>query len=359
LTPAPRASTVSLVRAVVLLTLALACSPPTGPREVRGPDADREAAVPPGRFVVAEHAHRGGRLVLVDERGRRVRDLTAPPDEASVDAQPSFSPDGRFVAFASSRGRGAPDQTSIWILALADGATARLTDDAGRDLTPAFAPDGRSLAFASTRAGSLDLWTVELDGRDAGLPAAGRLARLTDDPGAELSPAWSPDGARLAYTFAERPRERAVMLVARDGSARARLVAGETPTFSPDGAQIAYAARAEGREDADLWLIAAAGGAAPRRLSDERMSDETMPRFSRDGRFLFATAIVREDESRRAMLASLVFLELDDLGAGLRALQEPIPTTRNGADVAPLAIDADALRKNPRYLDAVRRTLVQ
>lgn len=342
--------------AILAVPVVLAsCSPPSGPREVTGPGGRREPPPPAGRFVVAEHAHRGARLVVVDERGRRVRELTAAPDHATIDAQPAFSPDGRFVVFASSRGRAAPEQTSLWMVPFAGGEPTRLTDDGAIDLTPAFAPDGKTLAFASTRGGSLDVWLLALEGDP---PRPGRLVRLTNDPGAELAPAWSHRGARVVYTAAPRPREREVMIVERAGGAPTPVVAGEGAIFGPDDQSVIYAARADGRDDTDLWRLALEPGATPRRLTDE-LSDEAGPRLSRDGRFLFATAIVRDDETRRAVVSSLVFLDLDDPAAGLRALQEPIPTTRNGADVAPLALDVAALRANPRYADALRRILVQ
>jgi Tol biopolymer transport system component len=337
--------------------LLAACSPPTGPREVTGPGARPAPAPPPGRLVVAEHAHRGARLVVVDERGRRVRELTTAPSTASIDAQPAFTPDGRFVVFASSRARAAPDQTSLWVVPFAGGDAVRLTEGAAVDLNPAVSPDGRAVAFASTRGGTLDLWLLALEADGDRPPRAGELTRLTDDPGAELSPAWSRDGARLAYTAAPRPREREEMLRDRGGGRATRLCAGEGAVFSPDDGSVVYAARAAGREDADLWLLSLAPGSAPRRLTDA-ISDEAAPRFSRDGRLVFATAIVRDD-TRRAVLSTLVFVDLDDPGAGMRALQEPIPTTRNGADVAPLDLDLRALRGNPRYVDAVRRTLVE
>jgi Tol biopolymer transport system component len=351
LTARGRRGTVASVRAALSLCLAVACSGARGPREVRGPgDAPPDAApAAAGLIVVAEHAYSGGRLILVDERGRRVRELTDEPSSASVDVTPSFSPDGRFVVFASSRGRPLPADTSLWIVAVApDAEPRRLTAGDAVDLTPAVAPDGRRVAFASTRAGGLDLWILELEAGEP--PRAGPARRLTRAAGSEFQPAWSPDGALVAYTAAAGERA-AVMLIRPDGSGARELAPGSAPAFTPDGTRVAFAA------DGDLWLLGLEGGDR-RRLTDTPLVDETHPRFSRDGRFLFATALVRDDD-RRAVLSMVVFLDLADPGAEPRALQEAVPTSRNGADVGPAPLDAETLRRNPTFTEAVRRVLVQ
>jgi Tol biopolymer transport system component len=346
------------VRGLLALSL-ISCGPP-GPREVRGPDDGKKPA-PAARapsIVASEQAHRGSRLILVDEVGRRVRELTDPPSSPSADMGPAFSPDGRFVAYASSRGRGDPRLTSLWIVPVAGGEPARLTDDAGIDVQPAFAPDGKSLVFASTRGGGgqLDLFHLELEAGD-GPPRSGALRRLTSEPGAELMPAISPDGRTIAHVTAETSREKRIVLRDAAGGAARVLTDGEAPAFAPDGTWLAFAARAEGREDLDLHGIAL-DGTNRRRLVAGEVADETAPRFSRDGRFLLATAVLRDDAGK-ALLSTLVYLETDDPAPHLRALQEPIPSSRNGCDVGPGALDAGLLRANPTYADALRRVLVQ
>jgi len=341
-----------------LLFLLSACSGARGPREVRGPGAaDAGLPPPPAQIVVAEHAYAGARLVLIDEHGRRVRELTDEPSTPSVDVTPAISPDGRLIAFASSRGRDKPADTSLWIVGMAgDVPPARLTTGDGVDLTPAFAPDGRRLAFASTRGGGLDLWILELEPGAGGLPAAGALRRLTDAPASEFQPAWSPDGELIAFTSASG-KDATVRLIRPDGSGGRELVSGSAPVFARDGASLLFSAAGDARSDQDLWSIGL-DGERRRRLTDAANSDEIMPRLSRDGRFLFATAIVRNDAGR-ALLSTVVCLDLADPSAGLRALQETIPTSRNGADVGPAPLDAEALRANPPYAEAVRRVLVQ
>ena len=67
----------------------------------------------------------------------------------------------------------------------------RLTDATGFNGDPTWSPDGKTIAFTSTRGGSKDIWTINADGSG--------LRQLTGDQGTEENPAWSPDGTRIAY----------------------------------------------------------------------------------------------------------------------------------------------------------------
>jgi hypothetical protein len=170
-------------------------------------------------------------------------------------------------------------------------------------------------------------------------------------------PAFSPDGRLLAWTAVDGDRRSSIVVGDRSGGSARRLTEGSAPWFSPDGKWLAFAAPAEGREDTDLWRIDV-DGADRRPIGGSVHAWETFPRFSRDGRLLFATAVVRGDD-KKALLSTLVFLELDEARPRLFALQEPIPTSRNGVDVGPGIFDRVALRTNPTYDDALRRVLVE
>src|ERR1035437_7073893 len=81
---------------------------------------------------------------------------------------------------------------NLWTVATAGGAPRRLTDGPWRDTSPAWSPDGGRIAYLSDRDGAPEIWVRRLDtGVDQ------RITRLTDPP---LTVAWSPDGVSLAYT---------------------------------------------------------------------------------------------------------------------------------------------------------------
>ncbi len=100
---------------------------------------------------------------------------------------PSPSPDGRWVAFASLYG-----QTDLFLVG-ADGTGLRnLTDDIHRDRIPRWSPDGRQILFYSNRSGKHEAWAIQPDGSG--------LRQLTfESPRDALEPIWSPDGGRIAY----------------------------------------------------------------------------------------------------------------------------------------------------------------
>jgi Tol biopolymer transport system component len=133
----------------------------------------------------------GGLLVLFARPDRpapepaRIRRLTF----SGHDRQPSVSPDGRFVAFASSR----DGVSRIWLKQMEGGGEQRLTE--GPDFLPRFAPDGNSVGFLrESRPGRYDLCRTALVG---GQPRR-LVANVSDFD-------WSPDGGSVAFT--REPKE--------------------------------------------------------------------------------------------------------------------------------------------------------
>jgi Tol biopolymer transport system component/tRNA A-37 threonylcarbamoyl transferase component Bud32 len=101
--------------------------------------------------------------------------------------QPSPSPDGQWLAFASLG-----KQEDIFVIRTDGTALRQLTDDRHLDRAPCWSPDGKKIAFFSSRSGNLEIWTIKPDGSG--------LQQLTyEGRGRVWFPVWSPDGARLAY----------------------------------------------------------------------------------------------------------------------------------------------------------------
>ena len=133
--------------------------------------------------------------------GRRVR-LTG---EAGDDRSATWSPDGRRLAFDSTR----DGNTEIYVID-ADGANpVRVTVAPGEDWAASWSPDGRTIAFTSDRSGSAQIWATTPDGAEP--------RQLTDDTSGNLWPTWSPDGSRIAIT-SWRTGGSQVWDIAADGS---------------------------------------------------------------------------------------------------------------------------------------------
>lgn len=347
----------------LLVVLVAACGP-LGPREVGGqrPAGGEEIAVVDVAtpIVVVERGDRGGRLVLVGHDGERVRALTEPPGgEPVLDVMPAWSPDGRWIVFASSRGRGSLEEWSLWIVsAIEPGDPVRLTEGEGTDLTPAWWPDGRSIVFASTRGGEgLDLWRLELELAAGAPPRAGALRRVTTGGPEELEPAPSPKGDRLACTGALGATSVILVMTPDGGDARpfTEGPADVAPAWMPDGKGLVFSGRAsgDGRRDADLMRVDA-DGANRRLVLDAAGSEEQAARLSRDGRFVFATSVVRA-EGRTAVWSHVIVVDLQDRRGPPRALAGKFPVPRMGVALAPVALDAAALGGLPTVDQALRR----
>lgn len=212
---------------------------------------------------------RGGKeIYLVDSDGENVQRVTS---DGSIALSPSWSPDGRALAYTSYRG-GTP---SLWERNLATGRDRLLSDRAGINITPAYSRDG-AIAFAATVSGNTEV--VSLD-------AAG-VNPLTRGRGFDsLSPTFSPDGQRIAFV-SNRLGEPQVYVMSRGGEPRliseytyGRSGYSTSPAWSPRGPWIAYHTRAGGSHQ--IALVGADGNG--RRLLTNQGTNED-PSWAPDGR---------------------------------------------------------------------------
>ena len=170
--------------------------------------------------------------------------LTRLTDSPGWDGEPSWSPDGSQIVFASDRAGG----PAIYVMN-ADGSNQRaLTDPSTASLTPSWSPDGQRIAYASTGPNApgeqavdtgFEIWVMNADGSNP--------QRLAGDPaGQALYPSWGPKSDRLAYAL--QTGEEGVLLtqVLRDGATPQSFsdaVEGRpnAPDWSPGSNHIAFA----------------------------------------------------------------------------------------------------------------------
>lgn len=277
----------------------------------------------------------------------------------TVDTDPDWSPDGRLIAFASSRNTGGifvihPDGTGLrrvfrgsasnvdWspdgrriafqdrgihVLSLASGRPKRVLRGNGFSL-PAWSPNGRELAVVRDEADlSTAIYVVRSDGKK--LRRLLRTQPSRSDPrwssvaASETEPAWSPDGRRLAFQAGDG---HIVVISPVDGR-RHELATGYEPAWSANGSRLAFSL------DDALWIVAADGSDGPRRVAAEGGDPSWAPHSDRlvfevlhhRGRYLRKAESLSIVEASGHELKKLTFGGSSDDDPGWRNDLPPVP----------------------------------
>lgn len=209
-----------------------------------------------------------GEVMVMRPDGSRRERLTT---DQAVYAAPVVSPDGQSIAVASFLGG---SWNGIYLLDRFGKGRTKLVGHSTFDGSPAWSPDGTKLAFRSELPGPFGsygrIFVVNRDGTG--------LRQLTPEVAAtdykyDDGPSWSPDGTRLVFS-----RTGALSLINADGTGLISTgVSGQDPAWSPDGTQIAYASMT-GTDG----LFAMDMSFSSRRLTAPAHLDR-MPRWSGDG----------------------------------------------------------------------------
>jgi Tol biopolymer transport system component/C-terminal processing protease CtpA/Prc len=215
----------------------------------------------------------------------------AQPAPSPSFAEPSLSPDGREIAFASGG--------DIWTVPAQGGEARLLVSHPATESRPVYSPDGRRVAFISTRTGNGDIYVLDF--------ASGDVSRITWDDATDQLDGWSRDGRWLFFTSTSRDVAgmNDVYRVSAAGGTPMRVAADRyTNEFfassSPRDSVLAITARGISSaqwwrlgsshiDQSEIWLVRpASGSAAPRyQQVTQGGARELWPSWSPDGRTLF------------------------------------------------------------------------
>jgi serine/threonine protein kinase len=189
---------------------------------------------------------------MMFSRGRLDKKLPEPPRLRTLaysgrDSAPAASPDGKLIAYVSSR----DGRRRIWLKQLADGTEAAVTSGPD-DFAPRFAPDGSVLLFTRTENGSSALYRVAIVG--------GEPRKLIDNA---FDGDWSPDGKQIAFIrnrATSSERFSTVCIASTTGGAVREIAASSedelfSPRWSPQGTALALTRTGHGTGPGSLQII--------------------------------------------------------------------------------------------------------
>lgn len=195
-------------------------------------------------------------------------------DNHTINLSPSWSADGRAIIYSSFKERG----QTLYLFELFSGKEIKFTPrGAAKYLGGKLSPDGQTVVATVELAGNSNLYLLDRSGNV--------IRRLTDEPGIEVSPAWSPDGKQIVYVSDRSGAPQLYILDFASGKTRRLTYSGAyntSPEWSPKGERIVYTGRVGSRFA--IFSIAVDGG-EPRKLTAES-SDSEDPTWSPDGRFI-------------------------------------------------------------------------
>jgi Tol biopolymer transport system component len=232
---------------------------------------------PDGRYLSFERRHGAAQAIFVvgAEAPGAVERITSQPPRAaasaeeallggtrsddSYNAQISFYPDARSFVFTGNAGSGV---YRLYEGKLGGAPSRALTAQSKEDGHPAVSPDGRWLVYVSARAGIGKLFLRDL--------TTGVERQLTAGDKVDLYPAWSPDSRLVAYTSGDNDNHDVFVIDASTPQATPRQLTtwkydDLRPTFSPDGAFVAFYSNYSPSGEEKEWSIVAipADGSGP------------------------------------------------------------------------------------------------
>ncbi len=209
------------------------------------------------------------------------------PQLTSGPSAVTWSPDSKEVIYSMAG--------SLWRQRIDSTVAQQLTDGPGYDYQPDWSPDGLAVVYSSYQKDAIELRLLDL--------VSGKTQQLTSGGAVNVEPRWSPDGKRIAFVstmynkrfhifVADLPVQKLENVVRLSGETKSTLPRYYysaydheiSPVWSPDGAEILFVSnRGRMYGTGGFWRMKVQGGAEPREIHYEETTWKARPDFSPDG----------------------------------------------------------------------------
>ena len=203
-------------------------------------------------------------IYIMNSDGKDAQKLTA----GVRDLTPSWSPDGQWIAFVHANVNEGWN-FDIWVVGAPEGKfdsweivefgnqkeTFRVTKHKDQDMEPTWSPDGKKIAWSSSRDGNFEIYSMDANGENQ--------KRLTNDPDDDKNPAWqTKSGQKIAFSATRDFNNEIYVIDAADGANPTNLTNDfgwdDYPAWSPDGTRIAFASLRD--DNGEIYVMDLDGG---------------------------------------------------------------------------------------------------
>lgn len=247
---------------------------------------------------------------IIGESGGNLFQITFGNEGA--DSDPSVDSEGKWIVFSSTQHR---PNSDLYLKPINGSTITQLTNDSSDEIMPTFSPDGKRIAYASNRSGNWDIYVMPSMG--------GKAVQLTDDAAHDLHPSWSADGRRIVYSrFGTQSQRWEIWVVDLDNPGVKHFVDyGLFPRWSPDITSnkiLFQRARERGSRYHGIWTIDFENGqgSRPTEIVSAGNAATINPAWSPDGQHIVFSTVLEPEKNGtdRPAFAELWIVRVDGTG---------------------------------------------